>query len=624
MAGERKITVTFDGKDVGLKKAADDAVDTVKSSGDSIGSAFKGVGTVAGGFLVAELTSKLTDWASDGLSWLWDGTKLATDTKESMNKVDVVFGQSAGTIKDFAKGAAQNIGLSERAALDATGTFGNMFDQLGFGATLGADMSTSMLTLSADIASFHNADITDVIEAQTSAFRGEYDSLQKFIPTINAAAVEQEAMTLSGKKSADQLTDQEKAMGAFNLMLVGSGKASGDFAATMDSQANQERIAAAEAENLQASLGEKLLPVTEAVTAAKRKLVEVLANDLIPWVTEAATTLNDTFGPALTQIKDSFTTFIAAFQEGESFGGGGIFDVMGEAGATLGNAWRDLVDTYNNELKPALEDLAAKGREIIEDIDWQTVWQELQPILAAAGGAFMSFMTMAITAIGTVISNITTFITKLQEMWREHESFRIIVTGVWDFISTKVTTALNVMSGVMKLITAVMSGDWSAAWNAIKQIASNAWNSLTADFRGMANTIRSIGGAMWNPISSGLSSVVSNVESQINRLIRAYNSIPFLPNVSTISTGPARQLSVNSIPKFASGGLAFGPTLAMVGDNPGAWADPEVTAPLSKLSGLGGAGGDAVHVQVNIDGQTLFDILRKGVRNRGGIDVVFA
>ncbi len=621
MAGERKITVTFDGKDVGLKKAADDAVDTVKNSGDSIGSAFKDVGKVAGGFLVAELTTKLTEWAGDGLSWLWDGTKLASDTAESMSKVDTVFGDSSSAIHDFAKNADKNFGLSERAALDASGTFGNMFTQLGLGTDVASSMSQGMVGLAADLASFHNADITEVIDAQSAAFRGEYDSLQKYVPTINAASVEQKALELTGKKTSDELTAQDKILATNALMHEGAGAATGDFARTQESSANQQRIAAAEAENLQANLGQKLLPVTEAVTAAKRKLVEVLANDVIPWMTETGTKLRDTLGPAFSEVKDKATKFWNALTTGMSEDEGTPLELIAIG---IHDAWQTLVDTYNNELKPALEDLAAKGREIVENIDWTTVWQELQPILSAAGGAFVSFMVMAITAIATVISNITSFITKLQEMWREHESFRIAVTAVWDLISTKVTSALNVMSGVMKLITAVMSGDWSAAWNAIKQIASNAWNSMTAEFRGIANTIRGIGGAMWNPISSGLSSVVSNVESQINRLIRAYNSIPFLPNVSTISTGPARQLSVNSIPKLAAGGVVTSPTLAWLAEA----GQPEAVVPLDRASdmGFGGGGGDGqpIRVQLVIDGQTLIDATRKAVRNRGGIDIVFA
>jgi hypothetical protein len=44
------------------------------------------------------------------------------------------------------------------------------------------------------------------------------------------------------------------------------------------------------------------------------------------------------------------------------------------------------------------------------------------------------------------------------------------------------------------------------------------------------------------------------------------------------------------IPKLASGGVVSGPTLAVVGDNKNAMADPEVVAPLSKLRGMMGGG----------------------------------
>jgi hypothetical protein len=49
------------------------------------------------------------------------------------------------------------------------------------------------------------------------------------------------------------------------------------------------------------------------------------------------------------------------------------------------------------------------------------------------------------------------------------------------------------------------------------------------------------------------------------------------------------QDQASKTPKLASGGLAYGPTLAVVGDNRGAASDPEVIAPLSKLRNyLGG------------------------------------
>ena len=40
------------------------------------------------------------------------------------------------------------------------------------------------------------------------------------------------------------------------------------------------------------------------------------------------------------------------------------------------------------------------------------------------------------------------------------------------------------------------------------------------------------------------------------------------------------------LPKLASGGLAYGDTLALIGDNPDARVNPEVVAPLSELSAI--------------------------------------
>lgn len=53
--------------------------------------------------------------------------------------------------------------------------------------------------------------------------------------------------------------------------------------------------------------------------------------------------------------------------------------------------------------------------------------------------------------------------------------------------------------------------------------------------------------------------------------------------VAAVAAGTAFMNSVQTPPKLANGGLAYGPTLAVVGDNRGAASDPEVIAPLSKL-----------------------------------------
>ena len=62
----------------------------------------------------------------------------------------------------------------------------------------------------------------------------------------------------------------------------------------------------------------------------------------------------------------------------------------------------------------------------------------------------------------------------------------------------------------------------------------------------------------------------------------------------------------DSVPALANGGLAYGPTYAMVGDNPNARTDPEVIAPLSRLQSMLPTAG-AGSVSKSVSGQEPSD-----------------
>ena len=58
------------------------------------------------------------------------------------------------------------------------------------------------------------------------------------------------------------------------------------------------------------------------------------------------------------------------------------------------------------------------------------------------------------------------------------------------------------------------------------------------------------------------------------------------------------------IKKMAAGGLAYGPTIAQVGEYPGARVDPEVISPLSKLKGMiSSQNNQPSGIKLGLDGQ---------------------
>ena len=92
-----------------------------------------------------------------------------------------------------------------------------------------------------------------------------------------------------------------------------------------------------------------------------------------------------------------------------------------------------------------------------------------------------------------------------------------------------------------------------------------------------------------------------------------------LPNVllaTAVGALGAAQIALiagTPVPALAKGGLAYGPTLAMVGDNPGAASNPEVIAPLDKLKNMMGTGGKNITVSVK-------DIILEGAQLRMVLD----
>lgn len=80
--------------------------------------------------------------------------------------------------------------------------------------------------------------------------------------------------------------------------------------------------------------------------------------------------------------------------------------------------------------------------------------------------------------------------------------------------------------------------------------------------------------------------------------------------IALIAIGSAIKNGI-ATPKLAEGGLAFGPTMATVGDNRNARVDPEVIAPLSKLKSIMGEMGMGGVLETRISGNDLIILLNR-------------
>ena len=122
-------------------------------------------------------------------------------------------------------------------------------------------MSTSVVELAGDLASFNNVSPQEALEALRSGLVGETEPLRRFGVNINDAALKAQALKDGLIKSTKEgLTPAQKAQAAYSLIMEQTKTAQGDFARTSDGMANKTRIASAQFKDAAASLGNDLLP----------------------------------------------------------------------------------------------------------------------------------------------------------------------------------------------------------------------------------------------------------------------------------------------------------------------------------------------------------------------------
>lgn len=203
--------------------------------------------------------------AQTAVTFFKDAVKGASDLSEAGNKLQVLFGPAAPKVQQWAAGAARSLGLSELAAGNAAATFGIMAKAAGLAGQDAATFSTDFARLAGDLASFNNTSPEQAIEAIGSALRGEAEPIRAYGVLLDDATLRQEALRLGLIKTVSTaLTPSQRVLAAQAAIYKQTSAAQGDFAKTSGGLANQQRILAAQFTNVQAQLGEKLLPAAVA------------------------------------------------------------------------------------------------------------------------------------------------------------------------------------------------------------------------------------------------------------------------------------------------------------------------------------------------------------------------
>lgn len=244
--------------------------------------------------------------------------------------------------------------------------------------------------------------------------------------------------------------------------------------------------------------------------------------------------------------------------------GGGILDQFTEFKESLREIWDNI---YNHIIKPVCDSIGST-------IDWlwenhlKSLWENISNFFASLIDAIMAIWNGFLgPLVNWLISVLSPAI-----MWVVN-TIGGVVGSILGLVSDVIGGILKSLTGLLDFITGIFTGDWEKAWNGICQFFIGIWDALWGVIKGVINFIIDALNFLWGAIYAVFAGIANGIGGAVGWLGSLFGqnwsfSMPSSPPL---------------IPKLASGGILTAPTVAMLGEYPGAFANPEIAAPQSVM-----------------------------------------
>ena len=227
---------------------------------------------------------------------------------------------------------------------------------------------------------------------------------------------------------------------------------------------------------------------------------------------------------------------------------GEAFGALATVGGQLLAAVAPLIAQLVEQLAPVMTQLAALLAPIIEQLAaaLMPVIQALGPVLSALfavlGPLINDLLAAIVPAIGPIVSALSAaLIPAFQLVGTTVQALMPIVIPIINIIRDAFVNMMRVIQGIVNVVMGIITGNWSQAWNGIKQIGTGVWNYIKSAFSNFGQLIVGIARAAWNLLGSVISGGWNLIKSGASA---AWNGI-----TSTISSGVSRAVNfVRNLP----------------------------------------------------------------------------
>lgn len=181
--------------------------------------------------------------------------------------------------------------------------------------------------------------------------------------------------------------------------------------------------------------------------------------------------------------------------------------------------------------------------------------------------------------------------------------------NAWDKLAGVIDNTLQLYESFNGIIEIIKSLTGVTEAHAVAKEVEGA-ASMKAASQEVAASAMETSAASVSAAAHGAEATAVSVDAAA-KTFNAHASIPFVGIALGLAFVGAMIAMMASLPKFAKGGIAYGPTLGLFGEYSGASNNPEVVAPLDRLRSLiGGTSGVSGDVRFRIEGRTLVGVLK--------------
>jgi len=400
-----EIGVRWDKLDQGLRQAearirtANSRLDSLRKTGKRLRS--------AGTKMTKAITTPLL--AAGGAA-----VKFAMDAVESENLFEVSMGRMADTARSWSNDLARALGLNAYNVRQNVGTFNVMFESMKLNEDAAYSMATGLTELAYDMSSFYNLPHEEAFQKLQSGITGEIEPLRRLGIMVDQNTVKTYAYTHGIAEQGEELTEQQKVLARYGVIMEQTGKAQGDMARTLDDPANKLRALKNRAVEAATDLGMKLIPTFEKLLDMGHRVIDWynrLDDAQKQWIIRIGA-VAAAIGPLLL-VLGSLVGAIVAVGNAAAFLGiatGTMFGIIAAIGLLIAAG----IYLWQN-----WEQVKQKAKQI-----WDSIYIYLRSFGEKTGIVLQRFAAIAKLMFAAIAESILTMLSKLPLIGKQFEGAR--------------------------------------------------------------------------------------------------------------------------------------------------------------------------------------------------------